>query len=178
MAVANPRLRWADLPAEHRRWLFLNALLATAAINFAINAVIAWISLRGAHTVPLWSVPLVGKTSAALDTFGTFFFLPFMTTLFCTTTVWAQVRSGRLPPLSSFGVFDGLPSGRIRRGLTLGGICVAALSPLALVVFLLARVDTMSARAFVLYKGVLGVALGAVVTPVIALCAMADPIAG
>jgi hypothetical protein len=176
MALANPRLRLGDIPAEHRRWLFLNALLATAAINFVINAVIAWISLRGAHTVPLWSVPLIGKTSAALDTFGTFFFLPFMTTLFCTTTVWAQVRRGRLAPLSSVAFLERLPSGRIRRGLTLGGITMAALTPLALVVFLLARVDTMSAGAFVLYKGVLGVALGAVVTPVIALCAMADPL--
>jgi hypothetical protein len=174
MVVATPRLRWGDIPAEHRRWLFLNALLLSAVINFGINAVIAWISLRGARSVPLWDVPLVGKTSTALDTVGTFFFLPFMTTLFCTTAVWAQVRGGRLAPLSKAPFFDRLPQGRVRRGLVLGGVCVAALSPIALVVFVLARVDTMSAGAFVLYKGVLGVVLGLLVTPVIALCAMAD----
>jgi hypothetical protein len=51
---------------------------------------------------------------------------------------------------------------------------MAVLTPLAVIsLFVLSR-GGMSTNGFVLYKGVLGVALGAVVTPLIALWAMAD----
>ena len=48
------------------------------------------------------------------------------------------------------------------------------LSPLAIVALIVFSGDGMSTSAFVLYKAVLSVALGAVVTPLIALWAMAD----
>jgi hypothetical protein len=152
----------------------LNALAITAGVNLVLNAGIAWISLRGASSVPLWDVPLVGKTNTGLDTVGTFFFLPLMTTLFCTTAVWAELRAGRLRPFKTGALLDRLPPGRVRRGVVLGALCTAVLSPVAVLVFAVAGVGDMTATQFVLYKAVLCVALGALVTPIIALRAMGD----
>ena len=178
MAVAPLRLQWRDIPAEHRRWLVLNALLITAGINLVLNGAIAWVSLRGAHTVPIWDVPLVGKTSAAPDTIGTFFFLPLFTCVFCSTSVWIELRRGRLRPLTGVTLVDRLPPGRIRRGLLLGAISVVVLSPVTALAFVLAGFHSMSATEFVVYKALLCVVFGAIVTPIIALRAMGDDPSG
>lgn len=178
MAVASLQLRWRDIPAEHRRWVLLNAILVTAVINLVLNAGLAWFSLHGADRIPVWDTPLPWKASAALDTMTTFFFLPLFTCIFCSTSVWLDLRRGRLQPLTGVALVDRLPAGRIRRGLLLGAICAAILSPLAALAFVVAGVDHMSATAFVLYKGVLCVIFGAIVTPFIALRAMGDDQSG
>ena len=169
--------RWRNLGRDHRRWIVLNAVLVTAAINSVLNGVIAWLSVRGHHTVPLWAVG-VGKASVITDTVATLFFLPLMTCVMCTTAVRAEVRSGRLPPLTTCAVPELLRRSRLRRGVVLGTLCTAVLSPLAIVALFAAHVVDLSVGEFVFYKVLLAVVLGAVVTPVIALCAMADEAPG
>lgn len=172
------RWRWPDLPIDHRRWIIHHALLVTALMNLVLNAGITWLMVRGQSRVPLWTLPLPGKTNIITDTVGTFFVLPLITCLLVTTAIWHEVRVGRLPPLSGAptpqSLLARLPTGRLRRGAALGGLCALVLSPLSALV--LAGVDPggLSTPGFVLYKAVLGVVLGAIVTPVIALCAMAD----
>jgi hypothetical protein len=56
----------------------------------------------------------------------------------------------------------------------LGGLCALVLSPLSALVLIAVDSGGLSTPGFVLYKAMLGVALGAIVTPLIALCAMAD----
>jgi hypothetical protein len=56
----------------------------------------------------------------------------------------------------------------------LGVITVALLSPVAIAVLVVGQMGTVSTTGFVVYKMVLGVLLGAAVTPVIAVLAMAD----
>ena len=177
MGVAARSARWGNLQPGHRRWLVLNALLLTAVTNVVVNAAIAWMSVRSLRTVPLWAVPVVDKPSTVTDTVGTFFLLPFTTCLICTTAVRLEVRRGRLSPLrlSELGsVLARLPDGRLRRGALLGAVCAAALSPIAVGVLLAANFGDISRAEFVAYKAALGVALGAIVTPIIALRAMAD----
>ena len=87
-----------DLAPEHRRWLLINAVIITAVINLVLNAAIAWFSVRGAHQVRLWGLPLVDKPSTVLDTVGTFFFLPLFTCLMVTTAVWAGATSSVSEP--------------------------------------------------------------------------------
>lgn len=166
--------RWRDLPAEHRRWIVVNALVGTAFVNLAINGVLAWLSVRGHHAVPVWGLPGIGKTNVVTDTLGTFFFLPFMTCAFCTTAVWAEMRAGRLAPLDAISVPRRLRHGRLRRGAVLGVATVAVLSPIAVVVLAVGHFGTVDSTQFVLYKMILAVLLGAVVTPAIALLAMAE----
>jgi hypothetical protein len=174
------RWRWGTLTRSHRRWLLYNAVLVTGFINLAVNAAIAWLSSRGHHQIPLWSIPLLGKPSVAIDTVGTFFFLPLMTCLMCTTAVWQQVRTGRLPELrwdqASPSALDRLPPARLRRGLVLGVVCTIVLAPASIVLLTLIDTEGMRQGQFVLYKGVLGVVLGAIVTPLVAGLAMADEV--
>jgi hypothetical protein len=168
---------WAKLLPGHRRWLAVNALLLTAVTNLFVNALIAWVSVRNLLTVPLWAVPVIDRPSTITDTVGTFFLLPLTTCLICTTAVRLEVRRGRLSPLrlSQLGsIVARLPEGRFRRGAVLGAACSFALSPIAVGVLLAADFGDVSRAEFVAYKAALGVALGAIVTPIIALRAMAD----
>ena len=165
------------LPRETRRWLVVNALVLTAFVNLVLNAGIAWLSARGAGEVPLWP-SRIGETNLVTDTIGTLFILPFVTCLVVTTAVWREVASGelrRLPPGADRVPWLGaLPRNRLARGLALGALCVALLGPPAAGLLWLLDPGALGLAAFVSFKAALGVALGAVVTPVIALRAMAD----
>jgi hypothetical protein len=177
-AGASIREMWRDLSPAQRRWIYVNALLVTAVINLLVNAGIAWLSSAGEHRVPLWSVPLVEKPSTVIDTVGTFFLLPLITCLLMTTAVRYEIGSGRLLPLESSGaaraLLDRLPRTRFRRGAVLGALCVVALGPVAILVLSAIDFSGITTGQFVLYKAALGVVLGALVTPVIAMLAMAD----
>jgi hypothetical protein len=170
---------WRSLPAPHRRWIVLNALLVTALINLVVNGVLAWLSVRGAE-VPLIAVPLL-KTSTIFDTVGTFFILPLTTCLLCTTAVWYERRRGALAPLDmgrESHPWLAAPSlARLGRGVTLGALVTVLLTPPAVIVLVLTGFGGISTGQFVLYKVILGVALGALVTPLIALWAMSDRLA-
>jgi hypothetical protein len=169
---------WRILPAEHRRWLVVNALIATAVINAILNAGFAALGVAGQDNVKLWGWPLVDGTTTVVDTLGTFFILPLVTTLVVTTVIWREVRHGDLSPLSlsrgDLPPLERLPWLRLPRGVVIGAITFAVLTPPALIALAAAGPDTIDRGPFVLYKLVLGVGLGAVVTPVIALCAMLD----
>jgi hypothetical protein len=174
------RGRWRALLPDQRRWLVVNGLVVTAVINLVVNALIARVSVGGATTVHMWALPLVDKPSTVIDTVGTFFFLPLVTCLSLGRAIGIERRRGRLTAigLESLGPWlRRLPESRLRRGLVLGGLCAAILSPVAVIVLLASDVGDMSRTSFVVYKAVLGVALGAIVTPLIALRAMADPLA-
>jgi hypothetical protein len=147
-------------------------------MNLVLNAGITWLMVRGRNRVPLWTLPLPGKPNIITDTVGTFFMLPLITCLLVTTAIWHEVRVGRLPRLTGSprpqSLLTRLPTGRLRRGAALGGLCALVLSPLSALVLVGVDSGGLSTPDFVLYKAVLGVVLGAIVTPVIALCAMAD----
>ena len=172
--MASTTIGWRGLHAQHRRWIVINALLITAVVNLAINGLLAWVSVRTQHGVPVWALPAPGKTNVVIDTVGTFFFLPLFTCLTCTTAVWREMRAGRMPRLEALAVPQRLAGGRLRRGAWLGLITVALLSPVAIAVLAVGQMGTVSTTGFVIYKMTLGVLLGAAVTPVIAVLAMAD----
>lgn len=172
------RALWRALLPAHRRWVYLNALLITALINLAVNAAIAWISVTGEHRVPLWSVPLLDRPSTITDTVGTLFMLPLITCLLCTTAVWHEITTGRLPP---FDETDGARAlaplmlrSRLRRGLRLGAIVTVALAPVTIVVLVTTDFANLTAAQFILYKAMFSVALGMIVTPLIAMLAIAS----
>jgi hypothetical protein len=176
------RSRWRELSPEHRRWIYLNALLVTAIINALVNAGIACLSVIGQHRVPLWAAPLVDKPSTITDTVGTLFLLPLITCVLCTTAVWRDLAAGRLRSLggstAAQQLASRLPATRLRRGLALGALCTAALAPLSVGVLVAIDFTNLSAGQFVLYKAVFGLVLGAIVTPPIAVIAMTGRSAG
>ena len=150
-----------------------NALLITAAINFVLNGGIAWLSARGMTSVPLTPSRALLRPNLMTDTVGTLFLLPFITSLLCTTAVWQQLRRGQLPaaPAPTWR----RPSTRRHRGLLLGAICLA-LAPGLLALLAAAAPDGLQPAQFALYKALLGLILGALVTPVIAMWALTDSI--
>jgi hypothetical protein len=155
-----------------------NAFAVTAIINALVNAGIAWLSVKAHHSVPLWRSPGLGRTSTIVDTVGTFFFLPLFTCVLVTTAVWREVRSGRLPPLApgaaGRSLIERLPGGRWKRGLVLGGLSTALLTSVAVPLLVGLDVGDLSKGTFVVYKAALGVGLGLIVTPVVAIRAMLD----
>jgi hypothetical protein len=171
------RAAWRELTIEHRRWLFVNAILIAALVNAALNALIAWGSAAGEDQIPLWAAPLVEGPSTITDTVGTFFILPFLTTLAITTVTWHELREGRLSQVrSDFSKrFRSLPERRLRRGAYFGALCVILFAPAAVLLLLALDYSDIGVGEFVLFKAIFGVVLGLVVTPVIAVAALHDP---
>ena len=62
-------------------------------------------------------MPLIEGPSVVVDTVGTFFVLPFLTTLLITTVIWKEMREGHLTrlPLPPGSVGERLPDTRLRR---------------------------------------------------------------
>ena len=160
------------LPA-HRRYLFVEQCIGSAAVNFAINAAIAWLMFRSAASVPMW-----GQQSIASDTIGTTFFLPFLTGLIVTRMAQGRLRAGKLPALNwtrvSHPALDWLPRSTFRRSLTLGVACALTAAPPTIIALYAFDVGALHLWPFVAFKASFAAVLAAVVTPVIALWAIAE----
>ncbi|MGH2980275.1 MAG: hypothetical protein ACRDLQ_11670 [Solirubrobacterales bacterium] len=165
-----------ELTPAHRRFLIRDALVIAAMVNAALSALIAWLFTLSEDEIPLAVVPLVEGPSVIVDSVGTFFVLPFLTTLVITTVIWKEMRDGHLTrlPLAAGSFAERLPDTRLRRAVRIGLLCMLALGPLAVVVLLLLDYGDISIGAFVVYKAIFGIALGALVTPLIAMVAFGD----
>src|SRR3954453_2532590 len=166
------------METAQRRWLIVNAVLVTAVVNLVLNWLPAWLAVRDVDHVPLWTAPLTGGTGVYTDTLGTLVILPFVTTVLCTTAVWRDRRAGRLgrARLAQWLIpLLALPPRPGTRGVAFALLTVVPLAvPFAALLALFAP-HGLDHDAFIAYKTVLGVALGLVVPPVIAVRAMADP---
>jgi aminoglycoside phosphotransferase (APT) family kinase protein len=161
----------------HRRWILVNAVIVTAGINVVVNGGIAGVSIIGADAVPVWAIPLLGGPSILTDTVATLFTLPLITCLLSTTAVWQELRTGRLTPLrrlGSVGPLGRLPAGRLRRGFVFGACSTVLLAPPVTVAIVSLDFGALGVGDFVVYKVAFAVGLGVLITPVIALRAMAD----
>jgi len=174
MATAEGRAR--GLTPVHRRFLVRDAILIAAFVNASLSALIAWLFTVGEDEVPLAAVPLVGGPSVIVDSVATFFVLPFLTTLVITTVIWKEMRDGHVTrlPLAAGSFAERLPDTRLRRAARIGLLCMLALGPIAAAVLLLVDYGDVAIGEFVLYKAIFGVALGAFVTPLIAMVAFGD----
>lgn len=168
----------AKLPQRHRNWIVVNALGLTALINLVINGGIAWLSTIGIRRVPLLAVPVLGGPSTITDTMGTLLLLPLITSVLVGAAVRRDVHAGHLPPLPEAalpGPLPRLPRSPLARGRIMGIGCMALLGPPGAILLVGLGFGDISPLAFIFYKSSLGLALGAIVTPLIALHAMTDP---
>jgi hypothetical protein len=170
---------WRQLPASHRRWIVVKALAVTAVINLLVNAAIAWLGVQSQETVPLWGVPLA-ETSTVWNVVGTLFLLPLITCVLVTAAVRRDVRLGSLASLSRLRAIYGwlavLPPARFRRGVAFGAIAVGLLAPPLILILVASGFPELTKGQFVAYQAIFATLVGALVTPVIALYAMADPV--
>jgi hypothetical protein len=151
-----------------RRYLLIEHGLGSAVFNFVLNAAIAWLLFRGLTDVPLW-----GQQSIAGDTIGTALILPLLTCLIVTPMVRRHMRArdvgevGWSPTAQALQRW--LPIGTFRRGLVLGGTCVVAVAPLALVLLGAIGITSLPLWHFVAFKAAFAAALALAVQPLIAL---------
>src|SRR6266404_161255 len=156
-----------------RRYLLLEQGVGAAVFNFVLNAAIAWAMFRSVAVVPLW-----GQQSIIGDTIGTCFLLPVITCFIATRLVRGQVRAGKVAALgwtrASHPVLGWLPQTTGRRGVALGLVSIALLAPLALAALVLLGVAAMPFWHFVVFKAAFAAFAAALVTPLVALWAIAE----
>jgi hypothetical protein len=162
---------------QNRRWILLKAVFATALINAIVNAAIAWFSIQGQAQVATWGLPLV-ETSLFWSAIGTLFLLPLITCVLTTTAIRHDIATGSVEPVGWLRVAypraTALPVGRSIRGAVLGVLAVAALGPLVALDLVAGGASEFSSTQFIAFQTALAVVVGALVTPIVAFCAMAD----
>lgn len=178
-AMTTPTTVLFGLQDDHRRWILLNAIGMAAAMNAGVNAALAWVSSAGSRVVPMASLPIVGGPSTLTDTLGTLFVLPFVTTLMVTLAVRRERRLARLAPFQPDAqwqsVVGRLPTFVLGRAAVSGSVCLAVVGPVAALAVVGLRFGDITPAAFVSYKVFLGVGLGLLITPLVAVFAMAEP---
>ena len=159
--------------AAHRRYLALEQGLGAVLINFVLNFGIAWAGFRSMSAIPMW-----GAQSIAGDTIGTSFFLPLLTCLIVTPLARREVTRGRLPAfehgLGDYPLLASLPNTTWRRGLVLGVAATALIAPIVIFAFHSAGLDGIAPRPFMWIKATYAGVLAGIVTPLVAIGALAD----
>jgi hypothetical protein len=154
----------------HKRFLLVEQGVGSVVVNLVLNALIAFLLFRGAASVPLW-----GQQSIAGDTIGTTFFLPLFTCLIVTPLSRRRVRAGDLAPIEGAPLgLQWLPERTVWRAVGLGALTAGVLAPLSLATLTLLGVAEQSFWGFVAFKAIFAAALGAVLTPLIALWAISN----
>lgn len=167
-----------DLAPEHRRWIVIYAVGLTGLLDFCLTGAIAWFGVRHQHNIPLWQGISVTRSGLLTDTIGTFFFLPFLTTLLLSPGVHAARRGGELPrlPAPGHGWRGRVPKRLLRRAVMLGLVTTVVASAVVVPVLFGTAGGGLSRDGFVVYKAVLAFVLGLGVAPFVALCAMSDDV--
>ena len=155
------------------QWLYLaiGQLAVPVLINVVLNGAIGFAIFRGASEVP-W----LGTQSIVGDTLGTGFFLPAITCLIVTPLVRGHVRKGAAEPMRGTlpRWLAAFPRALVPRALALGLAGVAVAGGLLLALSALLGVETLAFVPFLGFKAVFAGLLGGLVTPLIALLALAD----
>ena len=166
------------LRRPHYRWLALHAVGLSALINLVLNAGWSWVTTRGHPTVPMWSWPVFGGPSTVMGALGILLVLPAATTVFTTLAVRRELTHDRLAPLALQDLpplLSRLPERLFPRAATWGAITLVALGPVAALATVATGFGPTSTQGYTVYTAALAITLGLLVTPLIALRAMADP---
>ena len=166
----------ALLSPGQRNYALVAFALVPAAANSVINGLIGWAMFRNSDFVPVWGLgPSVGP-----DTLGTCFFLPLFTCLVVTPLTWRHVRRGAVEPLSEFKAVPTWARDALRpvvkRAALLGCASFLVVGPVVLVSLSVLGVGQVALVSFLVFKVAFSVMLGLVVTPLIGLLALADPV--
>jgi hypothetical protein len=156
--------------------VLLNALGFTAGLNLIINTAIAWVWSVDHVSIPAWSLPLIGGPSTFGGLITILVVLPIITSVIGTISI-RTFQSAGLPLLQPNEVplrVQRLIVGSIRRGLRLAIVSVVAFGPLVVLVGVLGPDHDVSRFDYVCSQALSGVFLGAVITPLVAMAAMAE----
>jgi hypothetical protein len=141
-------------------------------VNLVLNGAIGWAAFRS-----LARVPFSGSPSISGDLVGTAFLLPLLVCLIATPVVRAEIRRGKIAPAEPLGyVSRFLPRGLLLRGIALGLFAAVTIAPLTIWGLQALGIRGMGFWQFVGFKAAFAAALAALITPVVALRALMDPV--
>lgn len=159
-------------PAQ-RAYIVRDHLLGPIIINLLLNAYIGWALFKD-----LAQVPVFGERSAASDLIVTSFALPVIVCLLTTPLVGLATRKGKAPalpnPLSAVPWLRWTPKRLWLRAAAFGACGLAVCAPPTIVGLSIYGSPTLDLMTFAWLKGVVCGLLAGLVSPAIALAAMAD----
>lgn len=160
-----------QLSTAQRGYLVVGQSIVPAIINLVLNGAIGFAMFRNVAELPLF-----GDPSIVVDTLATCFFLPAITCLIVTPIVRGQVRKGVAQPLSGAlpGWLAPFHLSLVPRAFALGLAIAALAGGMAVLALLALGVDALAFTPFLFCKAVFAGLLGGLVTPLIALLALAD----
>ncbi len=160
------------MAAVHRRFLLKESLISTL-IGAVVSLAISFMVFRTQNQIPFW-----GADGLFLDLILTVFFMTFMMTLAMTPMYRGRVGKGTAPaapwPRSAHPVLRFLPGLAPVRALMIGALYVVALVSVSTVLLLPFKEFPVSLRWMLVFKSFYGALTGLLVTPVIAVGAIAD----
>lgn len=158
-------------PAQ-RSFIRNEQTIVPALFNLALNAGLAWLLFRKHSPVPLW-----GDPSIAGDLLGTLFLLPFFTCLAVTPLVRHAARAGKVARLEiaprEHRVLRLMPRSVWARAALTGLVCTVVIGPLSILLLSALGIESLSLATAIPFKGVFAGLLAALVTPLLALYALA-----
>lgn len=162
-----------DLAPAHRKMLLAQAA-GGLVLNFFMNGAAAWVTFPPVPSLPFWT----RGNCAAFDTLGTSFFLPLVTCLVLTPlTRRALAPRGAVPglPRASLPRYARwLPENLLARGAALGAVSMATVAHATILAGIALGAGALTRGDMAIYKAVYTAALGALVTPLLGLRALAD----
>lgn len=156
---------------DHRKYLTIQTLVG-AGVNLVLNGAIGWAAFRS-----LDRIPFSGSPSISGDLVGTAILLPLLVCLIATPLVRMEVRRGKIAPAQPSGPIPRfLPRSLLLRGIALGLLAAVMIAPLTIWGLQALGIRGMGLWQFVGFKAAFGSALAALITPIVALRALMDPV--
>jgi hypothetical protein len=160
------------LSAAQRMFIVRDQIVSPTLFNAGLNGWLAWLVFR--HQA---FVPMNGTVGIVSDALATAVMLPLMTCLFATPFIRWAVRLGKVEALraddATLDRLLRLPTSAFKRGIVLAAPCLLCLAPIVLAALWLAGVDELPVMTFVVVKAIYAGVIAGVVSPVIALYALA-----
>lgn len=162
-----------SLSQSHRDYLIREQVIGPALINFVINALIGWSIFHALDEIPIW-----GDPGVAGDLVVTLFALPLVVCLIATPLVRMAAKKGKVPSLpqglQSQPWISRLPNHLFVRALFFATVTALIGGPLVLALLKMSGLESMSLTTFIWIKGGVSALAAALISPPIALRAIAD----
>ncbi len=160
------------LSKEHWKFILIKQGCVAVLINFLMNGFMAWVMFKPAEEVTLWE-----ENSFAFDIIATTFFFTFFTSFFVSKASYKVVWEGRLssiewPSASKF--FERFPPRPFLGSLGVAVLATILIAPTVIGVLILLDMQVMALQTFILFKAFYAGTLAAIVTPIVALVALAE----
>lgn len=163
-----------NLSDAQQKYLVHEQIIGGALVNGVINAFLGWLTFRH-HPV----VPIKGDPSILNDVIATSVLMPLFICLIATPLVRKAMRAGKTQAIESPSAMRTmilwLPASSFLRGALLALASLATCTPILLGMLLMFDVQSMSVAGFATLKFFYAGILAGLVSPVVALYAMAAP---